>query len=359
MTLQLLDGSAAMAEAAVAAGLDFYSAYPMSPSTDLLEKMSKRVPESGGVCVNADTEIEGIMMAIGAATTGARAATGSTGGGCALMQEAIAEAAIAETPLVVFTIGRSQQDYRQATKGGGWGDYNTIVLAPKDVPEAVEHVQTLFHLADKYRCVCILLADNIIARTQVGVDVSPLHFGPLPEKDHWRLDGSTSGTGKAKLHWSWGVGKVGNRNPGGVNGHWNRVADKFRHIAEVEQRWEAAHCDDAELVVVAYGTAGKFVEHVVDEMRGQGLPVGWFRPISLWPFPGDALEQIGAKARRVAVFELNAGQMIEDVARYVDRSKLSAIGGISSDEDGLNIGKMMAAGEVRRRIGDALKELQA
>ena len=359
MSLRLLDGSDAMAEAAIAAGLRFYSGYPMSPSTNLLEAMSSKLPRSNGVCINADSEIEGIMMASGAAATGARAATGSTGGGCALMQEAIAEAAISETPLVVFTIGRSQQDYRQATKGGGWGDYNTIVLAPKDVSEAVQHVQILFHLADKYRCVCILLADNIIARTQVSVDVAPLSFEPLPDKSAWALDGSTSGTGKAKFHWSWGVGKVNTRNPGGVNGHWNRVADKFRRIAETEARWEEAHCGDAEVVVAAFGTAGKFVEYVVNEMRAEGAPVGHFRPISLWPFPGEALARATAGARRVAVFELNAGQMVEDVTRFVDRSKVTSIGGISSDEDGLNIGRMMAAGEVRKRIEAALKEVQA
>lgn len=359
MSLRLLDGSEAMAEAAIAAGLRFYSGYPMSPSTNLLEAMASKLPSSGGVCINADSEIEGVMMASGAAATGARAATGSTGGGCALMQEAIAEAAIAETPLVLFTIGRSQQDYRQATKGGGWGDYNTIVYAPKDVVEAVEHVQTLFHLADKYRCVCILLADNIIARTQVSVDLAPLDFGPTPDKTSWALDGSTSGTGKAKFHWSWGIGKVNTRTAGGVNGHWNRVAQKFRHIAETETRWQEAHCEDAELVVVAFGTGGKFVEYVVDEMRAAGERVGLFRPISIWPFPGQALMRAARGARRVAVFELNAGQMVEDVTRFIDRSRVVEIGGISSDDDGLNIGRMMSAGEIRARIGKALKEMRS
>lgn len=359
MAMRLLDGSDAMAEAAIAAGLRFYSGYPMSPSTNLLEAMASKVPASGGICINADTEIEGIMMAIGAATTGNRAATGSTGGGCALMQEAIAEAAISETPLVVFTISRMQQDYRQATKGGGWGDFNTIVLAPKDVTEAVEHVQLLFHLTDKYRCVGILLADNIIARTQVSVEIEPIDFPPLPDKQDWLLDGSTSGTGKARFHWSWGVGKVNTRNPGGVNGHWNRLADKYRRIAAAEARWEQGHCEDAELVVAAFGTGGKFVEHVVAELRAQGAKVGWFRPVTLWPFPGEALAAAAAGARQVAVFELNAGQMVEDVTRFVERGRVVSIGGISSDDDGLNIGRMMTAGEVRRRILAALEDLQA
>lgn len=359
MAMRLLEGSEAMAEAAIAAGMRFYSGYPMSPSTSLLEAMASKVPASGGVCINADTEIEGIMMAMGAATTGNRAATGSTGGGCALMQEAIGEAAISETPLVVFTISRMQQDYRQATKGGGWGDFNTIVLAPKDVPEAVEHVQLLFHLTDKYRCVGILLADNIIARTQVSVEIEPKSFEVLPDKREWLLDGSTSGTGKARFHWSWGVGKVNTRNPGGVNGHWNRLADKFRRIAQTEARWEQAHCEDAELVVAAFGTGAKFVEYVVEQLRGEGMKIGWFRPVTLWPFPGDALEAATAGARTVAVFELNAGQMVEDVTRFVDRRKVVSIGGISSDDDGLNIGRMMTAGEVRQRILAAMEELKA
>ena len=359
MAMKLLEGSEAMAEAAIAAGMRFYSGYPMSPSTSLLEAMASKVPASGGVCINADTEIEGIMMAMGAATTGNRAATGSTGGGCALMQEAIGEAAISETPLVVFTISRMQQDYRQATKGGGWGDFNTIVLAPKDVPEAVEHVQLLFHLTDKYRCVGILLADNIIARTQVSVEIEPKVFEALPDKHEWLLDGSTSGTGKARFHWSWGVGKVNTRNPGGVNGHWNRLADKFRRIAQTEVRWEQAHCEDAELVVAAFGTGAKFVEYVVAQLRGEGMKIGWFRPVTLWPFPGDALEAATAGARRVAVFELNAGQMVEDVTRFVDRRKVVSIGGISSDDDGLNIGRMMTAGEVRQRILAAMEEFKA
>lgn len=358
MTLRLLEGSEAIAEAAIAAGLRFYAGYPMSPSTELLEHLARKLPAAEGVCINADTEIEGVMMALGASAAGARAATGSTGQGVSLMQEAIAEAALSESPLVVFTMGRAQQDYRQSTRGGGWGDYRTIALAPKDVYEAVELTQLAFHLADKYRAPCILLGDNVIARTQVGVDVRPLPFPPLPPKD-WALDGSSSGTGRAKSIWSWGVGKDNTPAEGGVNGHWNRVAAKTRRIEAEEQRWEEGFTEDAELVVVAFGSGGKFVEYIARELRAQGERVGFFRPITLWPFPGAALARATRRARQVAVFELNAGQMVEDVMFHVeDRSKVRSIGGISSDEAGINIGPMLSGPEVRRRIRAALEELR-
>src|SRR5262245_26062012 len=163
MSLELLEGSAAIAESAIAAGCTFFAGYPMSPFTGLLEEMSRRLPARGGVCVNAESEIEGVNMVLGAAAAGARAATGSRGQGIALMQETIAEGALNETPFVVFNMARNQQDYFQATRGGGWGDYRTITLAPKDVPEAVEHTQLAFHLADMYRAPTVLYGDPLLA----------------------------------------------------------------------------------------------------------------------------------------------------------------------------------------------------
>jgi 2-oxoglutarate/2-oxoacid ferredoxin oxidoreductase subunit alpha len=153
--------------------------------------MSRRLPEAGGHCLNAESEIEAVNMALGASAAGARAATGSCGQGLALMQEAIAELALNELPLVIFNMARNQQDYFQATRGGGWGDYRTLTLAPKDVPEAVEHTQLLFHLADRYRAPVMLYGDPLIAQTHVSVDVAARDFGPLPAKD-WALDGTTA-----------------------------------------------------------------------------------------------------------------------------------------------------------------------
>jgi 2-oxoglutarate ferredoxin oxidoreductase subunit alpha len=347
-----MDGSEAIAEAAIAAGCKFYAAYPMSPSTELLENMAAKLPKSGGVCINAETEIGGVNMALGAAITGFRAASGSCGQGISLMQEAIGEAAHNETPLVIFCMARTHSDYMKMTHAG-WGDSRTIVLAPKDVPEAVELTQLLFHLTEKYRVPGVLLGDNLITRTQAGIDIQPIDFGPLPPRD-WVLDGSRNGSGKSLAVFTFGYGKHNTPGPG-PTGHWQYLADKYLRIEAAEQRWEQEFTEDAETVVVSFGTAGKFVEAVVRQMRAEGRRIGYFRPISLWPFPGEALASATAKAKDILVFELNAGQMIYDVKLNVEnRRAVRAIGGISADPAGLGVGPMLATPIVRKRIEAAL-----
>jgi 2-oxoglutarate ferredoxin oxidoreductase subunit alpha len=265
------------------------------------------------------------------------------------MQETIAECALHETPIVIFTIGRMQQDYFQSTRGGGWGDYRTICMAPKDVREASELTQWLFYLADKYRMPAILLTDGMLVRTQVSLDISPLVFDPLPPKT-WALDGKGTGTRNSKTHWTWAEGKVNNPGPG-PQAHWSNLAAKFDHVASIEARWEGVCIDDADVVIVAFGTAAKFVEYVVHEMRSKGHKVGLFRPITLWPFPYKALEAATASARVIGVFELNAGQMIDDVRIGVaNRNAIRAIGGISTDRSGLGIGEILDAPVVQARI---------
>ncbi|MFI5914223.1 hypothetical protein [Dactylosporangium sp. NPDC051541] len=352
MTLELLEGTAAMAEAAIAAGCRFFTGYPMSPFTGLLEEMSRRLPKAGGVCLNAESEIEGVNMTLGAAAAGARAATGSCGQGIALMQEAIAEAALNETPFVVFNLARNQQDYFQATRGGGWGDYRTITLAPKDIPEAVEHTQLLFHLADKHRAPVVLYGDPLLAQTRVGVEIERRDFGELPPKD-WALDGTGGGTGQSRQIWTWAMGKA--TAPGlGPDGHWRAIAEKFDRIGALEQRHEV-HNPGAETMIVAFGSAAKFVEHVVSELRAEGHDIGWFRPITLWPFPGDALEAATRGAENVLVFELNGGQMLDDVRIHAhDRRAVRFIGGVSIAESGLSYGPLLDAPVLRRRILEAL-----
>ncbi|WP_433220164.1 hypothetical protein ACQP00_17215 [Dactylosporangium sp. CS-047395] len=353
MTLELLEGSAAMAEAAIAAGCRFFAGYPMSPFTGLLEQMSQRLPKAGGVCLNAESEIEGVNMTLGAAAAGARAATGSCGQGIALMQEAIAEAALNETPFVVFNLARNQQDYFQATRGGGWGDYRTITLAPKDIPEAVEHTQLLFHLADKHCAPVVLYGDPLLAQTRVGVDIARQDFGALPEKD-WALDGTGGGTGHSRQIWTWAMGKATDPGPG-PDGHWRAIAEKFDRIGALEQRFEESDNTGAETVVVAFGSAAKFVEHVAGELRAEGHDIGWFRPITLWPFPGDALAAATRNARKVLVFELNGGQMLDDVRMHAhDRRAVQFIGGVSIAESGLSYGPLLDAPVIRQRILGAL-----
>ena len=351
-TRQLLDGCAAITESAIAAGCRFFAGYPMSPFTGLLENMSRRLPEIGGHCLNAESEIEAVNMALGAAAAGARAATGSCGQGLALMQEAIAELALNELPLVVVNMARNQQDYFQATRGGGWGDYRTITLAPKDVPEAVEHTQLLFHLADRYRAPVILYGDPLIAQTHVSVDVAARDFGPLPPKD-WALDGTSGGTGHSRQIWTWAMGKVSAPGPG-PDRHWRAVAEKFDQIACDEARSEAYRVDDAETVVVAFGSAALFVEHVVDELRADGHRIGLFRPVTLWPFPAADLAAATRDASRVLVFELNAGQMLEDVRQFAhDRGTVRFIGGVSIHASGLSYGPLLDVAPIRSRILEA------
>src|SRR4051812_8930031 len=193
-----MEGSEAIAEAMVAAGCRFFCGYPMTPFTEVLEHMAKLLPGVGGVCMNAESELEAVGMAWGAAATGTRAATGSVGQGLSLMQESLSEICNARLPMVVLNMARGQGDYYQATRGGGHGDYRLIVLAPMDVPEFVELVQLAFHLADTWRNPVLVIGDYFMAHTHQGVDVRRIDFGPLPEKD-WALDGSSGGSGRAKL----------------------------------------------------------------------------------------------------------------------------------------------------------------
>src|SRR5712691_7714088 len=192
----LMEGSHAIAEAAIQAGCRFYAGYPITPSTEILEYMSHRLPQVGGVCMNAESEIEAINMVWGAAGCGTRAMIASTGQGISLMQESLAELANAQLPCVVVNMARAQGDYFQATRGGGHGDYRHLVLAPTDVAEAVELVQLAFDLAARWRNPVLVFGDYYLAHTTQSVAVEPIDFGPRPPVD-WSLDGSTGGSGHA------------------------------------------------------------------------------------------------------------------------------------------------------------------
>jgi 2-oxoglutarate ferredoxin oxidoreductase subunit alpha len=353
MTKRLMQGSEAVAEAAIAAGCRFFTGYPMTPFTELLEHMGRKLPALDGVCMNAASEIEAVNMTIGAAATGARAATGSCGQGIALMQEGIAELALNELPAVIFNMARGQQDYFQATRGGGWGDYRTITLAPKDVAEAVEHTQLLFHLADLYRSPVLLYGDYLIAHSSVGIEVTRMDFPPTPAKD-WALDGSMSGTGRARQIWTWGLGKPNTPGPG-PSRTWERIADKYAEIARIEARYEVDRAGDADVLLVSFGTMSVFVDRVVDDLRASGIKAGSFRPVTLWPFAGDALADASRGCSHVLVYELNAGQLVDDVRMHAaDRSVIRSIGGVSQDSSGMRQGDLLNADALLRRVLDAI-----
>jgi 2-oxoglutarate ferredoxin oxidoreductase subunit alpha len=344
----LMEGSEAIAEAAIAAGCRFFAGYPMTPFTELLEGFAKRLPEEGGACINAESEIEAIGMSWGAAATGARAATGSTGQGLSLMQESMSEITRAEIPLVVFNMARGQGDYFQATRGGGHGDYRHIVLAPFDVNEAVELTQLAFDLSDRWRHPVVIYGDYLLAHTAEAVEITRLDFDPLPEKA-WAVDGSLGGSGRSR-----------NLNPIGMekgakgidpDRFWRRLQEKQDRIEAAEQRFESEHTEDAEMLVVAFGTMARFARYVVRELRAEGIRVGYFRPISLWPYPSKALAEAAAGVSLVACLEQNSGQMIDDVRlSLLGAAPVVPIGGISTDAAGFGIGPLLDTEVVRSRI---------
>jgi 2-oxoglutarate ferredoxin oxidoreductase subunit alpha len=344
-----MEGSEAIAEAALAAGCRFFSGYPMTPFTELLEHFAKRMPEiEGTACINAESELEAIGQAWGAAATGARTATGSTGQGLSLMQESMSEITRAELPIVIFNMARGQGDYYQATRGGGHGDYRHIVLAPQSLGEAVELTQLAFHLADLWRHPVLIYGDYLLAHTAEAVEIERRDYGPLPEKD-WAVDGSLGGTGRSR-----NVNPIGmEKGSKGIdpNSFWQALSEKEDRIAEKEQRWEVEGEEDAELLVVAFGTVARFARAAIKDLQAEGLKVGLFRPITLWPFPSEALAQAAEGCPRIACLEQNAGQMIDDVRLSVlGAAPVVPIGGISTDAAGFGIGALLDSDLIRERI---------
>jgi 2-oxoglutarate ferredoxin oxidoreductase subunit alpha len=338
MTARLMEGSEAIAEGMIAAGCRFFAGYPMTPFTEVLEHMARLLPGVGGDCVNAESELEAIGMAWGAAAAGTRAATGSVGQGLSLMQESISELCRAQVPVVILNMSRGQTDYFQATRGGGHGDYRHPVLAPADGPEAAELVQLAFHLADSWRNPVMFYGDYYLAHVQESVDVTPLDFGPPPAKD-WCVDGTRSGTGTARLVSPLSRSKRGFEGKGGYGEHLAYTADRIEAMEEgISPMVECGFVDDADFVVVSFGTAARYVRYVVGLLRDEGLPIGFVRPITLWPFPSAAVAQAAERARAVAVYELNKGQMVEDVRLAVNgRAPVRFIGALTLDMSGFGI----------------------
>lgn len=349
MTRRLMEGSEAIAESALAAGCRFFAGYPMTPFTEVLEHFAQGLAEREDcACINAESEIEAIGLAWGAAATGARAATGSTGQGLSLMQESMSEITRAEIPIVIFNMARGQGDYYQATRGGGHGDYRHIVLAPSTVAEAVALTQLAFHLADKWRHPVLIYGDYFLAHTAEAVEIAKIDFEELPSKE-WAVDGSLGGSGKSR-----------NLNPIGMskgskgidpNGFWQALSEKEDRIAASERRYEALYAEDAELLVVAFGSLARFARSAIQDLREEGLKVGLFRPISLWPFPSAALALAAEGTTRVACLEQNAGQMVDDVQlALLGSTPVVSIGGISTDAAGFGIGALFDTEVIADRI---------
>ena len=250
-------------------------------------------------------------MAWGALADGARAATGSTGQGLSLMQESFSEITLAELPLVIFNMARGQGDYFQSTRGGGHGDYRHLVLAPVDIAEAVELTQLAFHLAERWRNPVLLYGDYLTAHVQESVDGEPDRLRSAAGERLGRRR-VRAGTGHARLLSSLGLAKAG-AEPVGIEAPPAAHGREAGRDRTREARAETGYLDDAETVVVAFGTPARFVRSVVRDLRADGERIGYVRPITLWPFPSDALAARGRGARTVACSSSAPGQMIDDV----------------------------------------------
>ena len=308
-------GSQVVGEAAVRAGCRYYFGYPITPQNELPEYMSWRLPEVGGSFIQGESEIASVNMVMGAAGAGGRVMTSSSSPGISLKLEGISYMAGMELPAVIVNMMRggpglgniapSQADYFQATKGGGHGDYHCLVLGPAGAQELADLTYEAFFLADRYRTPVMILGDGLIGQMMEPV-VMPqmLDLASLPEKDYI-LDGCQ---GRAKRTvYSYIPG------PDDLWEHNQKLQEKYAEITRNEIRFETYKTDDAEMVIVAYGTASRIAKGAVNELRATGVKVGLFRPISLWPYPKAALRAVAENVKTVCVFEMSAGQMVEDV----------------------------------------------
>ena len=319
MPRELLKGNEALAEAAIRAGVQAYFGYPITPQTELLEYMARRMPELGRVFVQAESEVAAVNMLFGAACTGRRAMTSSSGPGISLMQEGLSYIAGSEVPVVVVDVMRggpglgdiaaSQADYFQMTKMAGHGDFRPIVLAPATVQEAIDLTTLAFDLADRYRTIVTVLLDGNLGQLMEPAELPPA-ADAQPAPADWALTGCEDRPKRVISSFD--------LQPERVEALNRRLQAKIARIAATEVRSASFLLEDADLVVVGFGSAGRIAETAIRAARERGLRVGLFRPITLSPFPTSKLADLAERARGFLVVEMNAGQMVDDVRIAAD-----------------------------------------
>lgn len=352
MARELLEGNVAMAEAAIRAGLQAYFGYPITPQTELLEWMSARMPELGRAFLQAESEVAAINMVYGAACTGARVMSSSSSPGVSLMMEGLSYIAGTELPVVLIDVVRagpglgnispSQSDYNQIVHGGGHGDYHPIVLAPANVQEAVDMTVLAFDLAEKYRSIVVVLADGNIGQLMEPVELPPMK--PIKtEFPDWAVRGAENRPRRflSSIYIQPDQEEVTNL----------RLAERWHEVEQNEIRYKEYYLDDAEIVVVGFGSSGRIAFSAVRAARALGIKVGLFRPISLSPFPYQRLGELAQTAKRMLVVEMNTGQMLEDV-RLATSNRIPVefygrMGGVVPYEDEI-------LGEIQRMVKEPL-----
>ncbi|MBI5878919.1 MAG: 3-methyl-2-oxobutanoate dehydrogenase subunit VorB [Chloroflexi bacterium] len=314
MTKELWKGNEAIAEAAVRGGLEAYFGYPITPQTELLEYLAKRMPGLKRVFLQAESELAAINMVYGAAAGGARAMTSSSSPGFSLMQEGLSYIAASNVPCVLVDMMRggpglgnilpTQGDYFQLTKGGGHGDYHPLVLAPASVQEAADLTYGAFELAERYRTIVIIAADGNIGQMMEPVDMPPMRA--IPRRDRgWELSGARNRPRRIISSLYLQGEELERLN--------QRLQATMAEIETREVRYAESQTADADLLVVAFGSAARIAQSAIKDARARGAKVGLFRPITLWPFPTDRLRALAQTIKQVLVVELNAGQMVQDV----------------------------------------------
>ncbi len=309
----LVKGNDAIGMGAIKAGCRYYFGYPITPQNEIPEFMSRELPKIDGEFVQAESELASINMVLGASAVGVRSMTSSSSPGISLMQEGLSYMAGQEMPGVVINVVRcgpglggiaaSQGDYFQAVKGGGHGDYHLIVLAPASVQEMYDHTILAFELSDRYRNPAMVLADAVLGQMQEPIlerdDV------PDPPRKPWALTGAR---GRPARHIKSLLLKEGE-----LEAHNRLLEEKYREIQKHEVRYDVKDVDDAELVVAAFGTAARIARTAVARARSEGLRVGLFRPVTVYPFPKSGLRALSERVKNFLVVEMNTGQMLEDV----------------------------------------------
>ena len=330
MAKKLMKGNVAIAEAAIQSGLDMFFGYPITPQNDIPEYLSEHLPEHGGTFLQSESELAAINMCEGAAATGARVMTSTSGPGYSLMQEGISNIAAIGLPLVVVnmmrsgpgsgTIFSSQGDYEQATRGGGNGDYNVCVLAPSSVQEAVDLLQDGFDLTDKYRVPVLILGDAMIGQMMEPVEIVPRERVKY-DISSWATRGWDDKS-RARV-------AMASRNP--------TLEDNIARIRGMQERWaalkeeytryETYRTEDAEILLIAYGSVSRMVREAVDILREEGIKAGLFRPVTLHPFPYEAIHAAAEAdcVKKVITVEQSTGQMHRDVKLAVLGAKEIAL----------------------------------
>jgi 2-oxoglutarate ferredoxin oxidoreductase subunit alpha len=316
-----MKGNEALAEAAIRAGCRAYFGYPITPQSEILEYLTDEGRKRGMIVLQAESELAAINMVYGGAGAGDRVMTTSSSPGISLMQEGLSYIACAELPCLIANVNRggpglgtiqpSQGDYFQAVKGGGHGDYRLIVLAPSSVQEMADFVYDGFDLADKYRNPVLILADGALGQMMERVEFRDYrpedHIPPKP----WATTGKPASRQRniiTSLH-------IQPEKMEQINLH---LQEKYRVIRDAEVRFEEMETGDAEYLIVAYGLVARIAHRAVEIARERGIKVGLLRPITLWPFPEDAIARLAVRMKGVLVAEMNAGQMVEDVRLAVE-----------------------------------------